>query len=100
MYRCPAYRSLGGWAIKAMKVLGIDIEDKILDFVSDKVEGQLQPGPGLYRCSEAAADGLQPVRSLDGDGPVGASCTGRRAWSLMRSNRATRDQLASREEPP
>ena len=65
----PASRSFGGWAIKAMKVLGIDIE-KILDFVSDKVEGQLEPGPGLYRCSDTSADGLQPLRSLDGDGPA------------------------------
>ena len=66
----PASRSFGGWAIKAMKVLGIDIEEKILDFVSDKVEGQLKPGPGLYRCSDTSADGLQPLRSLDGDGPA------------------------------
>jgi pimeloyl-ACP methyl ester carboxylesterase/tetratricopeptide (TPR) repeat protein len=66
----PGSRALGGWAIKAMKVLGIDIEEKILDFVSDKVEGQLKPGPGLYRCSEDNADALQPVRSLDGSGPT------------------------------
>ena len=74
----PASRSFGGWAIKAMKVLGIDIEEKILDFVSDKVEGQLKPGPGLYRCSETSADGLQPLRSLDRDG-----ATGRRSSFFM-----------------
>ena len=66
----PGSRAMGGWAIKAMKVLGIDIEEKITDFVLSKVEGQLKPGPGLYRCSEDDAEALQPVRSLDGTGPT------------------------------
>ena len=48
----PASRAGGGWAIKALKVLGLDVEVQIADFISTHVEGQLQPGPGLYRCSE------------------------------------------------
>lgn len=67
----PASRSLlGGWAIKALKVMGLDIEGEIADFVAAHVEGQLMPGPGLYRCSESDPNGLQPVSSLDGSGPV------------------------------
>ncbi len=66
----PASRAAGGWAIKAIKILGYDIEEQIVDFVATHVEGKLQPGPGLYRCSEDDVNGLQPVRSLDGKGPV------------------------------
>ena len=66
----PASRALGGWAIKGLKVLGLDVEGEIIDFVSAHVEGQLKPGPGLYRCSEDDASSLRPVGSLAGSGPV------------------------------
>jgi tetratricopeptide (TPR) repeat protein len=66
----PASRSLGGWAIKALKVVGVDVEEKITDFVTAHVEGQLQPGPGLYRCVVDDPMRLLPVSSLDGKGPV------------------------------
>src|SRR4029453_1772615 len=38
-------RGWAGWAIKGLKVLGINIEKVIGDFVADHVEGRLQPGP-------------------------------------------------------
>ena len=38
----PASRAGGGWAIKALKVLGLDVEVQIADFVGTHVEGQLQ----------------------------------------------------------
>lgn len=66
----PASRSLGGWAIKALKVLGLDLPGTITDVVADRVEGKLQPGSGLYRCAEDDAAGLRPLRSLEGRGPV------------------------------
>jgi len=66
----PASRSAGGWAIKALKVLSIDVEEEIASFAANHVEGKLQPGPGLYRCSEDDATHLMPVRSLDGSGPA------------------------------
>jgi triacylglycerol esterase/lipase EstA (alpha/beta hydrolase family) len=66
----PKSRSWGGWAVKALKVVGIDVEEKIADFVAAHVEGQLQPGPGLYRCAEDDPTRLTPVSSLDGKGPV------------------------------
>jgi hypothetical protein len=43
----PPDRSLAGWGIKALKIVGIDIEEEIADFVAAHVENQLQPGPGL-----------------------------------------------------
>jgi tetratricopeptide (TPR) repeat protein len=66
----PASRGAGAWAIKALKVIGIDLEGRIAAFVGDHVEGKLQPGPGLYRCSEDPSRLLAPVRSLGGKGPV------------------------------
>jgi pimeloyl-ACP methyl ester carboxylesterase/tetratricopeptide (TPR) repeat protein len=66
----PTSRSWGGWAIKALKVVGLDIDEPIGDFVTAHVEGQLQPGPGLYRCAEGDPARLAPVGTLDGAGPV------------------------------
>ncbi len=68
----PRSRSRGGWAVKVLKVVGIniDVEEKITDFVAAHVEGKLQPGPGLYRCSEKDPAQFSPVSSLDGKGPV------------------------------
>src|SRR4051812_42233626 len=66
----PASRALGGWAIKGLKVIGLDIEEHIADFVAEHVEGQLQPGPGLYRCSADDPTRLNPVGSLPGAGPI------------------------------
>jgi tetratricopeptide (TPR) repeat protein len=66
----PASRSVGGWAIKALKVLGLDIAGRITDFAAEHVEGKLQPGPGLYRCALDDPAALQPVSSLDGDGAI------------------------------
>ena len=62
--------SAGAWAIRALKVLDIDIEGGITDFVSAHVEGRLAPGPGLYRCVEDPARALSPVRTLGGTAPV------------------------------
>ena len=44
-------RGAGDWVIRGLKVLGVDVAGTITDFVGEKVEGQLAPGPGLYRCS-------------------------------------------------
>jgi len=63
-------RGVGEWVIKGLKILGIDVSGEIVDFVKDKVEGQLQPGPGLYRCTENSADDLQPPDNLHPDLPI------------------------------
>jgi len=65
----PARRGVGGWAIKALKVLGLDLDGEITDHVKTHLEGRLQPGPGLYRCSEATLE-LRPPHQLDGKGPT------------------------------
>jgi alpha-beta hydrolase superfamily lysophospholipase len=66
----PASRAGGGLAIRALKILGIDLEGTITDIAAEHVEGRLSPGPGLYRCVEQNADTLQAVGTLDGAGPV------------------------------
>ena len=73
----PAYlpiggpsRGLAGWAIKGLKVIGIDVTKSIARFVADHVESKLRPGPGLYRCSEAGAERLTPARSIAATGPT------------------------------
>ncbi|MEO5822981.1 MAG: CHAT domain-containing protein [Vicinamibacteraceae bacterium] len=65
----PASRSVGGWAVKALSVLGIDIAGSITDFVAESVEGHLSPGPGLFRCSLDSPANLAPPE-IRGDGPV------------------------------
>ncbi len=54
----------GGLAIRALKVLGIDLEGSIVRIGAEKVESRLKPGPGLYRCSASNAAGLQPIGTL------------------------------------
>ena len=66
----PASRGAGGWAVKALKVLGLDLEGEITDFVTTQFEGRLQPGPGLYRCSENNLERLQQLQPLQGRGPT------------------------------
>ena len=63
-------RGLGSWAIKGLKIIGIDIAGSITDFVKGKVEGGLAPGAGLYRCSGTAATDLKPVNSIDKSLPI------------------------------
>lgn len=63
-------RGLGSWAIKGLKIIGIDIAGSITDFVKGKVEGGLAPGPGLYRCTDTTATDLQAVNSIDRSRPV------------------------------
>ena len=65
----PASRGAGGWAIKALKVLGLDLEGEITGLVRTHFEARLQPGPGLYRCAETTLE-LQPAHQLDGKGPT------------------------------
>ena len=63
-------RGVGDWVIRGLKVLGVDVVGNITDFVGDKVEGQLAPGPGLYRCLPFNQGDLQPARKLDGSRPT------------------------------
>ncbi len=65
-----ASRGAGEWVIKGLKVLGINIDQHIAEFIGEHVEGKLSPGPGLYRCSETDANALKPVARLTGAGPV------------------------------
>jgi triacylglycerol esterase/lipase EstA (alpha/beta hydrolase family) len=66
----PASRAFGGWGIKALKVLGLDLEGEIAGFAAAHVEGRLQPGPGLYQCSEEDPQRLTPARPAGSAGPV------------------------------
>ena len=58
----PASRALGGWAIKGAEGARASTSKGNHRLRSAHVEGQLKPGPGLYRCSEDDASNLQPVR--------------------------------------
>lgn len=63
-------RGVGDWVIRGLKVLGVDVAGEITEFVADKVEGQLTPGPGLYRCSAKSPSDLSAPRKLKGTEPV------------------------------
>lgn len=63
-------RGVGDWVIQGLKILGVDVAGAITDFVASQVEGQLHPGPGLYRCAPKDADGLTTPRKAKGDRPT------------------------------
>jgi alpha-beta hydrolase superfamily lysophospholipase len=63
-------RGVGQWAIKALKVVGLNIDQDIATFISTHVEGTLAPGPGLYRCDESDVSALKPVTRIKGTQPV------------------------------
>jgi triacylglycerol esterase/lipase EstA (alpha/beta hydrolase family) len=63
-------RGWSGWAIKGLKVFGLDLEASIGDFVAERVERRLKPGPGLYSCADPAAPHLSKVTRLRGAGPT------------------------------
>ena len=62
-------RGFGQWVIKGLKVFGVDVTGQVTDFISDKVEGVLQPGPGLYRWGSAGVDDLKSCGTLKGSEP-------------------------------
>ena len=66
----PASRRWGAGPSRASRFWASTSKAEIVGFVSEHVEGRLKPGPGLYRCTEDDANGPQPVRSLEGSGPV------------------------------
>ncbi len=61
-------RALASLTIKVLKVFGVDPVGNITDFVKDKVENQLAPGPGLYRCTSNESEPLVPLGRLNGAG--------------------------------
>ena len=63
-------RGVGDWVIRGLKVLGVDIAGTITDFVADKVEGQLKPRAGLYRCSPTRPEDFSAPKKLTGKQPT------------------------------
>jgi triacylglycerol esterase/lipase EstA (alpha/beta hydrolase family) len=63
-------RGTGEWAIKALKVFGLDIAGGIADFVRKHVEGRLKPGPGLYRCTSEGPLAFARVGRIGAEGPT------------------------------
>src|SRR5580765_392081 len=63
-------RGVGDWVIRGLKVLGVDVAGTITDFVGEKVEGQLAPGPGLYRCSPTRPNDFSAPKKLTGQRPT------------------------------
>jgi tetratricopeptide (TPR) repeat protein len=63
-------RGVSDWVIRGLKILGVDIAGHIVDFIGDKVEGRLSPGPGLYRCSPTRPNDFSAPRKLDGTKPT------------------------------
>ena len=56
---------VGNWTIKGLKVFGLDPVGATTDFMKDKVEGLLKPGPGLYRWEGKAASDYTRIKSLE-----------------------------------
>ncbi|MGP0591074.1 DUF7379 domain-containing protein [Nitrospira sp. T9] len=56
---------VGDWIIKGLKVFGLDPVGATTDFIKDKVEGVLQPGPGLYRWKGKAPSDYSRIKPLE-----------------------------------
>lgn len=64
-------RGVGEWVIKGLKIFGVDLAGTITEFVSEYVEGKLQPGPGLYLCTTDERGPWKAVKgTLPGKGPA------------------------------
>lgn len=63
-------RGAGDWVIRGLKILGIDIAGKATDFIAEKVEGLLSPGPGLYKCVPDRNGELVAPAALKGQQPA------------------------------
>lgn len=59
-----ATRGVGKWVIKGLKIFGVDLVGTTTDFIKEKVEGILQPGPGLYRWDGKEPSQYTRVQSL------------------------------------
>jgi CHAT domain-containing protein/triacylglycerol esterase/lipase EstA (alpha/beta hydrolase family) len=66
----PSRGLVGDWAIKGLKVFGIDLPGGLAKFVSQHVEGRQQPGPGLHRCTPDGPAAMARVGTLSGTGPT------------------------------
>jgi len=63
----PSRGMVGNWVIKGLKVFGLDPVGATTDLITDKVEGILKPGPGLYRWSGKESSGYTRIKSLEKD---------------------------------
>ena len=66
----PSRGGVADWAIKGLRVFGIDLPGGLAKFVSQHVEDRQQPGPGLYRCTADGPTALARVGRLSGTGPT------------------------------
>jgi len=58
-------RGVAGLAIKALRLLGVDIGRMTAEEVAEKLEDRLEPGPGLYRCPAPTAIDPTPLTPDD-----------------------------------
>ena len=68
----PRSRGAGAWAVKLLKVLDVDLAGMGAKALAAYLEGQLEPGPGLYRCPDPhrLADRVGGPGDVDASGPV------------------------------
>ena len=63
-------RGLGNWVIKGLKILGVDLVGSITEIISERVEGKLESGPGLFCLDRQNVGQLQPATELDFSKPI------------------------------
>ncbi|MDH3524024.1 MAG: CHAT domain-containing protein [Acidobacteriota bacterium] len=67
-------RGAGAWAVKGLKVLDVDLAGMSARAIAAYLEGQLEPGPGLYHCPDPnhlpAAGRITGPSGVDGSGPI------------------------------
>lgn len=67
-------RGFGRWVLKALRIFHVELAEEAAVAIAARLEDQLQPGPGLYRCPFADRCELRPLASgevpFPGDAPV------------------------------
>ncbi len=57
-------RGIGDWALKALRIVDVDLTGTAAAAIAQKLEAKLEPAPGLYRINRANSFGLMPANKL------------------------------------
>ncbi len=65
-------RGAGAWAVTGLKILDVDLAGMGAQAIASYLEGQLEPGPGLYECPDPTqlAGRIKGPSGVDGSGPI------------------------------
>ena len=67
-------RGAGAWAVTGLKILDVDLAGMGAQAIASYLEGQLEPSPGLYKCTDLTKlekeNRITGPSKVDGSGPI------------------------------